>query len=269
MVGVVIVVDAEVNGQGMLVAASPELVAQVGAMQRAIAHAPILEGLPAQSGLRDSSEVQLMAAKSLHNGQAADETIRRAIVCPLTLNLAGGFQFEQRPIYDACGDRDAMRLQAKTIGTRVGDGSVWLPIVWTSKGPLYGEVIGQTAASHARADGTSIYQQPIHLGDRWRQPLYSLGQRLLSRLLAPPAVYLLQFGVDDDQICFDRLFPFPAAPALASLGVQVPDLFTCHWRCLTGQPVLDMVISGTQPFQPLSALSAIASKGEKPAIGTI
>jgi hypothetical protein len=26
------------------------------------------------------------------------------------------------------------------------------------------------------------------------------------------------------------------------LGVQEPDLFTCHWYCLTGKPIRDLLI---------------------------
>ena len=88
----------------------------------------------------------------------------------------------------------------------------------------------------------SGYRQPLHLADHQRQPLYRLGQRLLSALSAPPAVYLLQFGYQGDRECFDRLWPFPAPPAIASLGTQTPDLFSCHWHCLRGQPLRDIVI---------------------------
>ena len=52
----------------------------------------------------------------------------------------------------------------------------------------------------------------------------------------------LQNLLPDKEILFDRLWPFPAAPAIASLSRQQPDLFACHWRCLTGQPITDVVI---------------------------
>lgn len=86
------------------------------------------------------------------------------------------------------------------------------------------------------------YCQPIHLCDAKRQGIYKLAYRLLQLLAAPPATYLVQFAFQGEDICFDRLWPFPAAPALASLGVQSPDLFACHWHCLTGLPLFDLTI---------------------------
>jgi hypothetical protein len=35
---------------------------------------------------------------------------------------------------------------------------------------------------------------------------------------APPATYLVQFGFQGSDICFDRLWSFPSAPAIARLG---------------------------------------------------
>jgi len=111
---------------------------------------------------------------------------------------------------------------------------LWLPVVLTAKGPLYAEVIGL-------ADDGS-YQQPVDLSDVWRQPLYHLAYQLLQVLSAPPTTYLLQFGLPEQDLVFDRLWPFPTTPAIASIGVQEPDLFTCHWLCLTGQPISDLTI---------------------------
>jgi hypothetical protein len=48
--------------------------------------------------------------------------------------------------------------------------------------------------------------------------------------------------VQAGDVVFDRLLPFPGEPALASLGVQQPDLFAAHWQCLRGQPLLDLQI---------------------------
>jgi len=92
-------------------------------------------------------------------------------------------------------------------------------------------------------DSNGSYYQPVHLSDRHRQPLYRLGFQLLDVLSAPPAVYLLQFAwAEEYKVCFDRLIPFPDKPAIASVGVQTPDLFECHWLCITGQPIHDLVI---------------------------
>ncbi len=141
-------------------------------------------------------------------------------------------------VYQACDDVSGLRQWVEeNLQVATGDFDLWLPVVLTIKGPLYGEVIGKDVSSpHG-------YLQPIDLSDQQRQPLYRLGFDLLHHLQAPPSVYLIQFGLLElEAIGFDRLFPFPAAPAVASLGVQEPDLFTCHWYCLTGKPIRDLLI---------------------------
>ncbi|WP_051037993.1 hypothetical protein [Thalassoporum mexicanum] len=159
-------------------------------------------------------------------------------------------------IVAACADLERRRAWVEALDRpRVvisAAGELWLPIVWTARGPLYGEVISR--------DQQGKYQQPFHLKDYDRQPLYRLAQNMLSDLHAPPAVYLLQFdlvssvvdstleftpnqvGKDHHKIGFDRLIPFPAEPAIASIDVQQPNLFECHWRCLTNQPIYDLII---------------------------
>jgi hypothetical protein len=158
----------------------------------------------------------------------------RAIYCPMTLNVPSTFQFWGQSIGQTCQDIDRLRdIAATTTGVKVSDGgNLWLPIIWTAKGPIYGEVIGEIEGGN--------YQQPIHLDDIDRQPLYQFGYQLLTQLTAPPATYLVQFSKAEMGIIFDRLFPFPAIPALASIGVQQPDLFDCHWRCITEQSIVDV-----------------------------
>jgi hypothetical protein len=226
---------------------------------------------------------------------------RDGLICPLTLDLPDRLSFTGRQIYHACRDLTTLRHTVTQWHYTAGDGDLWLPIAWTTRGPLYGEAIGVQKAERMGKEGaedgerrtgsgrksfepsmlnfiphppiqetenrerraetplpilyppspipssssTSTpppYCQPIHLPDRQRQPLYQLAYRLLRSLAAPPAVYLMQFGLQEDGIQFDRLLPFPAEPAIASLGVQTPDLFTCHWRCLVGKPIHDLVI---------------------------
>lgn len=189
----------------------------------------------------------------------ANSTPKDLILYPLTLNLpeclASLLPDSRRTIYQTCQDSTTLRQWVRQdLDDAIGSGAFWLPIVLTAKGPLYAEVIGRSGASATVEEsgcGSPLrpYHQPVHLSDRWRQPLYRLGQRLLRSISAPPAVYLLQFGFQDQQICFDRLLPFPAAPAIASIGVQMPDLFTCHWRCLTQQPILDVVIDSRTAYQ--------------------
>ncbi len=113
-------------------------------------------------------------------------------------------------------------------------GNLWLPIVLTERGPLYGEVIIQLE------DGS--YKQPYPLQDRLKQPLFRLAYQLITYLKATPAVYLMQFSLLEEKILFDRVIPYPGEPAIASKGVQEPDLFTCHWLCLERQPIFDLVI---------------------------
>jgi hypothetical protein len=156
-----------------------------------------------------------------------------AIYCPLTLNLPSTFDFWGRSIGQTCQDIDRLRtLAATTTGVKVGSGgNLWLPLIWTARGPIYGEAIGEIGGD---------YQQPIHLEDVDRQPLYQFGYQLLTQLIAPPATYLVRFSKAETGIVFDRLCPFPAIPALASIGVQHPDLFDCHWRCITGQSIVNV-----------------------------
>lgn len=159
------------------------------------------------------------------------------ILCPLTLDLPESLEFPGTAVFRACADVDCLRqLVADQFATKTGDGSLWLPIALTAKGPLYGEAIALSG------DHPGQYYQPHHLSDRQRQPLYALAFRLLDRLQAPPAVYLLQFALSDDGVVFDRLWPYPAAGAIASLSAQTPDLFTAHWLCLSHQPLLDLSI---------------------------
>jgi hypothetical protein len=176
--------------------------------------------------------------------------LNESIICPLTLNLPDGLPFASNQLYQACRDVDGLRQQVQQLfNVSAGTGQFWLPIVLTAKGPLYGEVIGaeenleNPGVQGAQDDwDTLTYYQPLHLPDRLRQSLYRLGGQLLRSLQASPATYLLQVGLEGDRIWFDRLFPFPAAPAIASIGTQSPNLFTCHWRCLTQQPIQDLVI---------------------------
>ncbi|MBC7972413.1 MAG: hypothetical protein H7Z11_20190 [Verrucomicrobia bacterium] len=171
---------------------------------------------------------------------ANTSTLDDRLLCPLTLHLPPILSLQANALYSACRDIDGLRQQLTSWQYATGEGNLWLPIVLTAKGPLYAEVIGfESGAFHS---SEQRYKQPIHLSDVQRQPLYALSQRLLRSLNALPAVYLMQFGWQNETLCFDRLLPFPAAPALASLNVQRPDLFACHWHCLLGKPIVDLAI---------------------------
>ncbi|NEO84471.1 MAG: hypothetical protein F6J87_09485 [Spirulina sp. SIO3F2] len=155
--------------------------------------------------------------------------------CPLTLELANPEQFQLTPYLDVDVQRQLVQQQWSIPSC--GQGELWLPVVLTAKGPLYAEAI-------QAKDGQ--YQQPYHLKDKQRQPLYRFAFQLLDHYQATPAVYLLAFTQQTDGFVFDRLLPFPNAGAIASIGIQEPDLFRCHWLCLQHQPILDVQINGAQ-----------------------
>jgi hypothetical protein len=158
-----------------------------------------------------------------------------SLLCPLTLDISPDLEFWGQDIFNAC--RQTAKMQQWVVaeaGLSVGVGTCWLPIVNTRQGIFYAAAISQLGDRH---------QQTFQLTDQHRQSLYQLAAKLLEQLQAPPAVYLLTFGLVDGELVFDRLLPFPAAPALASINVQQPDLFVCHWRCLTNQPVLELLIA--------------------------
>ncbi|MEG4801674.1 hypothetical protein QUB63_17460 [Microcoleus sp. ARI1-B5] len=185
-----------------------------------------------------TTDVQICAVSELNSGARSDGG---AIVCPLTLDLPSDLVFPGQDVFRFCRNVSAGRDRvAQELQVPVGDGNFWLPVVLTAKGPLYAEAI---AAESDNLSGELSYRQPLHLSDVWRQQLYELAYRLLHLLNAPPATYLMQFGFVGERICFDRLWPFPAAPAIASVGVQVPDLFVCHWYCLTNKPIYDIEIN--------------------------
>lgn len=197
--------------------------------------------------------------------QQAAELGSEALLCPLTLNLPKDLRFPAQEIYQLCQDTESLRQWVnQRFDYPIGDGQFWLPIILTPKGPLYAEAIATLHSPSAHSPSahsptppplypsTPTYHQPLHLSDAWRQKLYRLAARLLRSLSTPPATYLMQFGTLSGEICFDRLYPFPGTPAIASLGVQTPDLFMCHWHCLTGEPILDVLISSNQPYCLLS-----------------
>lgn len=187
--------------------------------------------------------------QGLDSKQIPNLCTKDTIICPLTLDLPPELVFDAKAVFQSC--RDVLGLRQRVLQKlrySTNDGRFWLPVVLTAKGPLYGEVISlaREACEEEPLEGLSLtdlrYYQPFHLSDLRRQQLYQLGKHLLKLLLAPPATYLVQFGFTDSDVHFDRLYPFPSAPAIASLDVQQPDLFACHWSCLTNMPVFDLTI---------------------------
>jgi hypothetical protein len=228
---VIIIVNSEAKASGLRSATSPVTERMVVALKQAIAEsAPATLVEVVASGVLSATTKELRTLKS------------EIIYCPLTIQVPEWLDFPGKQIYKDCRDIEARRQWVElNLGhkTSIRDswlGDLWLPVVLTAKGPLYGEVIGEGVIPNS-------YEQPADMIDDVRKSLYRLAQKLLQSVSAPPAVYLLQFRLLNKEIVFDRLWPFPAAPAIASLKNQKPDLFAWHWQCLLGEPILDSKIA--------------------------
>ena len=226
---ILIIVNAEVNTQGKLISASPVTERMVAAIRRGIA-----------TYSSEPVAIEVVSAGSLWSkGTKLGTEESRTIYCPLTIQLPDYFDFPAKDIFSACKDLTGRRHWVeRNLGykTSFGDhwlGHLWLPVILTKKGLLYAEVIGEGAMPNS-------YEQPVILSSRHRQSLHHLARNLLDSLSAIPSVYLVQFSLYNNEIVFDRLWPFPAAPALASLRSQDPDLFTCHWQCLIDRPIAEV-----------------------------
>lgn len=223
-----IIVNAEVKAEGSIYLASPATEKMVMALEEAIA---------ADS---PTTQVEVMAAATLWSKTVKlprpDETL---IYCPLTIDIPAWLSFPGQKVYQDCKDIKGRRQWVeKNLGyqTSIGDswlGDLWLPIAVTPTEFVYGAVIGEGIVPNS-------YEQPINLNKRVRRSLYDLAQSLLKSLEAPPSVYLLQFRLEGQTIVFDRLWPFPAAPTIASLRSQQPNLFSCYWQCLTHQSIANL-----------------------------
>lgn len=221
-----IIINAEVSEEGKIISASPVTERMVIALKR---------GIYANSPNTIFETVSAGSFSSKNNRITHKES--NIIYCPLTIQLPECCNFPGKEIYAACKDLYRRRHWVeKNLGykTSVGDsclGNLWLPILVTDQGLLFAEIIGEGAIPN-------YYEQPIDFPANKRQSLHKLASNLLENLSATPAVYLLQFSLHNQEIIFDRLWPFPAAPALASFRSQKADLFDHHWRCLTGKAIL-------------------------------
>lgn len=225
---VVIIINAEVSETGKIIPASQVTEKMVEAFENI--------------ALKQATETEVVAVGRIWANSWRPKNSEEIIYCPLTIELPDYLDFPGKAIYRACQEIKETRLwvqehlEYKVTTNKSSMGDLWLPVVVTAKGPLYGEVIAEGPLPNA-------YEQPVDLTDDLRHHLYRLAYNLLEHLNSVCGVYLLQFSWKGE-IVFDRVWPFPAAPAIASLGVQQPDLFTCHWHCITGKPILDLTISG-------------------------
>ncbi|ELS04473.1 hypothetical protein Xen7305DRAFT_00042070 [Xenococcus sp. PCC 7305] len=221
-----IIINAEVSEEGKIISASPVTERMVIALKR---------GIHANSPNAIIETVSAGSFSSKNNKIAYKES--NITYCPLTIQLPEYCNFPGKEIYTACKNLHRCRNWVeKNLGykTSVGDsglGNLWLPILVSDQGLLFAEIIGEGAIPN-------YYEQPIDFPSSKRQHLHKLASNLLANLSATPSVYLLQFSLHEQEIIFDRLWPFPAAPALASFRSQKADLFDHHWRCLTGKAIL-------------------------------
>ncbi|VEP16707.1 conserved hypothetical protein [Hyella patelloides LEGE 07179] len=232
-----IIINAEVNEKGQLISASPVTERMVTALQKGIAkYSPQAEA--------ETTSVGALWSKT---GKRADRKAH-PVYCPLTIQLPEYFDFSAKKIYSACKDISGRRRWVESklgFKTSVGDswlGHLWLPIILTKDKPLFGSIIGEGAIPN-------YYEQPIDFPLTKLKPLYNLASNLLESLSATPAVYLLQFSLYSNEIVFDRLWPFPATPALASLSGSEIDLYSCHWLCLTEKSIPELEqVNTTMPI---------------------
>lgn len=223
---VIIIVNAEVNPTGTMTLASPTTNTMVAGLQRAInsdsAHIRV-EVLPSAS----------LWSKAL----TLRESEQNLIYCPLTIEIPPQLSFPGQKIYQSCKDIYGRRKWVEeNLGfkTSIGNawlGDLWLPVVLTDHETLYQPIIGEGFMPNS-------YEQPINLNHKVYKSLHYLADQFLESFDAPPSVYLLQFSLIDNEIVFDRFWPFPAAPAIASLKQHAPDLFTQYWNCLSEQPAV-------------------------------
>ena len=233
---VVIIINADVSDRGKLISASPVTQKMVEALQHSITEDS------------NSRTIEIVSAATLWSKSSRiikKDRSTNTIYCPLTIQIPDYFDFAQRQIFSACKDINSRRRWVEKLGfkTSVGDswlGHMWLPVIVTDK-LMFGEVIGEGPMPNS-------YEHPVLIPQRQRKLLHNLAEELLDSLEAPSATYLLQFSLYNGEIVFDRLWPFPAAPALITLKTQQPDLFTCHWRCMTDRTISQISISDAMPI---------------------
>ncbi|BAQ62618.1 hypothetical protein GM3708_3024 [Geminocystis sp. NIES-3708] len=218
---VIIIVNAQVN-KGKISANAPVAQKMALALSKSITESNSCHKIEIVSGAD-------LWSKSLPISDSDEDTI----YCPLTIKLPDWFHFPAQHIYYACRDVEKRRkwvqqhFNHKTSKDNLWLGDLWLPIIFTPEKLIYSDIIGEGILPND-------YQQPQNLPSEIYTDLQTLAKELLNSIQAIPSVYLLQFRMLDDNIIFDRLWPFPASSAIASINVHKPDLFAHHWHCLSG-----------------------------------
>ncbi len=151
---------------------------------------------------------------------------------PLTIKLPDWFNFSAKRVYKICSNLENRRkwvkqhfgYQTSSDNSLLGD--LWLPIIFKPRKTIYADIIGE-------GEMPNSYQQLPSFPETSKNLVCTLASQLLESINATPAVYLLQFKIIKDNIIFDRLWPFPATPAIATINnKQQTDLFTHHWQCI-------------------------------------
>lgn len=238
-----VIVNAKVKQEGRLIAASPVTERMVNALKATIA-----EQSP-------DTIIETVAVASLWSDQAQQQTqLGGRIYCPLTIQLPQWLNFPGQGIYQACQDISARRqwvsetLELPLCNDAHWLGDHWLPMIVSADNIQFAPLIHEGMMPNAY--DLLDWESPAYA--RHRTDLERLGIALIETLQAPPAVYLLQFSLSQT-ILFDRLWPFPAAPAIATIGHDPLNLFAHHWRCLNHLPIPTLTAqSHRQPQEMLS-----------------
>lgn len=235
-----IIVNAKVKQEGRLIAASPVTERMVNALKEAIAD---------QS---PGTIVDTVAVAGLWSDQAQQQTeMGGRIYCPLTIQLPHWLNFPGQTVYQACQDINGRRQWVSTnlnLPICRDDnclGDHWLPIAVTQGELHFFPLIHEGMMPNAY----ELVDWDLPPYQRYHRELERLARSLMEELQPPPAVYLLQFSLGQG-LLFDRLWPFPAAPAIASIGPGHPNLYHYHWCCLNNLPLGAVVTP--QPQQLLS-----------------
>ena len=153
---VLIIVNSEVQ-RGKVSPISPVATKMVTALVNSIQNSMV------------SAEIDIISAADLWSKSIKINSNHEDLIyCPLTIKLPDWIDFPSQHIFKSCIDIVARRAwvenycQHLTAGKDLCLGDLWLPIVLTAKGPIYGEVIGE-------GEIPNFYQQPIDLSDQTRQ----------------------------------------------------------------------------------------------------
>ncbi|AIE74528.1 MULTISPECIES: hypothetical protein [unclassified Synechocystis] len=219
--------NAKVKQEGRLIAASPVTERMVNGLKEAIA------------SCSPETIIETVAVASLWSDQAQQQIqMGGRIYCPLTIQLPRWLDFPGQIMYQACQDINTRRqwvsekLNLPLCNDANWLGDHWLPIIVSTDEIGFSPLIYEGMMPNAY----EMVSWDLPPYQRYRDVLENLAWALVKELKAPPAVYLLQFSVAQGLV-FDRLWPFPAAPAIVTINQGQGNLYTYHWCCLNNLPL--------------------------------